>query len=314
MTGAVAVIVLCGALFWARSVLAPSSSAMPPVHSRGMRDAAAHTGGDATGPNDPNVTAATGKRFTPPAAARAGGRAASEAPAEQLRVEVLAVHPHDPTGFTQGLLWYQGLLYESDGLYGSSSLRQVDPATGEVKQRLTVPQGFFAEGLALAGNRLVQLTWKEGIALVYSRDPLRRVGELRYEGEGWGLCHDGNHQFVMSDGSSRLSFRDQEDFHSERSVSVRLNGQPVRQLNELECVGNQVYANVWQTDTILRIDPRTGRVTGVIDASGLLTPEEQAKADVLNGIAYNPETRRFYLTGKLWPKLFEVTFVPRGKG
>jgi glutamine cyclotransferase len=235
--------------------------------------------------------------------------AAPEGAVERLRVKVLSVRPHDPTAYTQGLVWDHGTLYESAGLYGSSSLRQVDPRTGEVLRRLDVPPGFFAEGLAVVGERLIQLTWKEGVAFVYDRRKLERSGEHHYQGEGWGLCDDGRH-LVMSDGSDRLSFRDRQTFELIGGVDVRLDGRPARQLNELECVGGAVYANVWMTDEILRIDPETGRVTAVIDAGGLLSAAERANADVLNGIAYDPVQKTFLLTGKLWPKLFEVTFVP----
>ncbi len=229
--------------------------------------------------------------------------------AERLKVKVLSVRPHDPTCYTQGLVWDRGTLYESCGLYGRSSVRQVDPRTGEVLRRLDVPPGFFAEGLAEVGNRLVQLTWREGAAFVYDLRRFERTGERHYEGEGWGLCDDGR-RLVMSDGSDRLSFRDRQTFVPLGGVDVRLDGSPARQLNELECVGGVVYANVYMTDQILRIDPASGRVGAAIDAGGLLDAAEQAQADVLNGIAYDPAKRTFLITGKLWPKLFEVVFVP----
>jgi glutamine cyclotransferase len=237
----------------------------------------------------------------PPAATR---------PAERLKVQVLSVRPHDPQAFTQGLVWSRGKLYESAGMYGASSLREVDAATGAVQRRLDVPPGFFAEGLALVGDRLIQLTWREGSAFVYSVASFERVAELRYEGEGWGLCFDGR-RLVMSDGSDRLTFRDPRTLAATGRVAVRLDGRPLPQLNELECVGREVYANVWQSDEIVRIDPESGRVTAVIAAGGLLAPEERAKADVLNGIAYDAAKKTFLITGKLWPKLFEVRFVPR---
>jgi glutamine cyclotransferase len=219
------------------------------------------------------------------------------------------VRPHDPGAYTQGLVWDHGTLYESAGLYGSSSLRQVDPLTGDVRRRLDLPPGFFAEGLAQVGDRLVQLTWKEGVAFVYDSRTFERVGEHHYEGEGWGLCNDGS-RLVMSDGSDRLSFRDPRTFALLGGVDVRLDGRPARQLNELECVGDAVYANVWMTDEILRIDPASGRVTAVVDAGGLLDATDLAHADVLNGIAYDAAKRTFLITGKLWSKLFEVVFVP----
>lgn len=228
---------------------------------------------------------------------------------ERLKVEVLAIVPHDPESYTQGLLWHAGSLYESAGQYGSSSLRRADPATGEVRQRVEVPPQYFAEGLALVGDKLIQLTWEEQTALVYRLQDLQRAGEHRYEGSGWGLCHDGK-RLVMSNGSSRLTFRDPETFAPLGQVVVTRAGVPVDRLNELECVDGAVWANVYLTDEILRIDPETGRVTAVVDASGLLTPAERAQAEVLNGIAYKPDTKTFLITGKYWPRLFEVRFVP----
>jgi glutamine cyclotransferase len=228
---------------------------------------------------------------------------------ERLALKVLSVRPHDPEAFTQGLLLDHGSLFESTGLNGKSSLREVDPTTGAVKRKLDVPAQFFAEGLALVGDRLIQLTWQEGKALVYDRASFQKTAELPYQGEGWGLCYDGT-RLVMSDGSDRLTFRDPKTFAVLGSVAVTVAGRPAYQLNELECAGGVVYANVWQTDDILRIDPKDGRVTAVIDASGLLTREERLKTDVLNGIAWDPESRTFLLTGKLWPKMFQVQLVP----
>lgn len=232
---------------------------------------------------------------------------------EHLRIDVLAVHPHDHEAYTQGLVWYRGELYESDGLYGRSSLRRVDPASGTVRQKIAIEPRIFAEGLALVGERLIQLTWKEGIAPVYDRASFRHLSDFHYEGEGWGLSYDGK-RLVMSDGSDRLFFRDPQTFALLGSVAVTRDGVPVTELNELECVGGEVWANVWQTDDILRIDPKSGRVTGVAEATGLLAAEDRAAgAEVLNGIAYDPATRRFWITGKLWPKMFEVRFVPAGR-
>lgn len=232
---------------------------------------------------------------------------------QQLRVRVVSTRPHDTAAYTQGLVWHQGMLYESDGQYSSSSLRQVDPATGEVKREVKIPDRYFAEGLALVGDRLVQLTWQEGTAFVYRAADFEKVREISYQGEGWGLCYDGK-RLIMSDGSDRLTFRDPETFAVTAgvgSIQVRLGGTPVDKLNELECVDGAVYANVWMTEKILRIDPATGEVTAVIDASGLLSPADyQAGAEVLNGIAWMPETKTFLITGKYWPRMFEVEFVP----
>jgi glutaminyl-peptide cyclotransferase len=258
-----------------------------------------------------------GKPAAAPAAPASPASAAASA-IERLEVKVLAVHPHDPTCYTQGLVWRAGNpgtadktgeLYESCGQYGQSSLRRTDPATGAVRQKVAVPAQYFAEGLALVGERLLQLTWREGVAFVYDRKSFEKRGELQYQGEGWGLSYDGK-RLVMSDGSDRLTLRDPVSFQATGELQVKREGVPVERLNELECVGDVIYANVWMTDEILRIDAASGRITGSIDASGLLTPEEREKADVLNGIAWNPETRRFWITGKDWPKSFEVEFVP----
>jgi len=249
------------------------------------------------------------KRITPSEMAATAN--APNAP-ERLTVKVLSVRPHDPEAFTQGLLIDHGSLYESTGLNGKSSLREVDPRTGAVKRQVSVPQQYFAEGLALVGDRLIQLTWQSQKALVYNRVDFKPAGELRYDGEGWGLCWDGA-RLVMSDGSDHLTFRDPRTFAVLSTLKVTVAGQPAYQLNELECVDGVIYANVWQTDDILRIDPKDGRVTAVIDAAGLLTREERLKTDVLNGIAWDPATRSFLITGKLWPKMFQVQFVPASR-
>lgn len=250
------------------------------------------------------------------ALAAACGDGAAQAPldavanrVERLRVEVVDAYPHDRTAFTQGLVLSNGLLYESTGLVGRSSLRHVEVKTGRVIRQVSVPPPYFAEGLALVGPALHQLTWQDGKAFVYDAASLDKRQELDYSGEGWGLCHDGR-EFVMSDGSARLTFRGTETFRPVREMVVRLDGQPVERLNELECVGGDIYANVWMTDRIVRIDARTGQVTAAIDASGLLTPSERVGVDVLNGIAYDAADRTFLITGKLWPRLFRVRFVP----
>jgi glutamine cyclotransferase len=228
----------------------------------------------------------------------------------RLVPQVLSTRPHDPRAFTQGLVLHGGLLYESTGLYGESTLREVDPWTGEVYRRLDLPPNLFAEGLARVDDRLIQLTWVEGVAIEYDLATFERQQQAQYSGEGWGLCYDGE-KLVMTDGSDQLFFRDPTTFEVIGQVGVRRDTVPQRRLNELECVGDSVYANVWQTDEIVRIDPRTGRVLAVIDAS-LLFPAEERRAraaDVLNGIAYDPASETFLITGKLWPTIFEVRFV-----
>ena len=229
---------------------------------------------------------------------------------ERLRVQIVATYPHSVDAFTQGLLWHDGAMYESTGRYGRSSLRKVRLEDGEVLQERSLASRVFGEGLARVGDRLIQLTWRSGLAIVSDLTTLQEQDTLRYLGEGWGLCFDGT-ALVMSDGSSMLELRDPESMELLGEMSVLEDGHPVQKLNELECVGPHIYANIWQSDEILRIDRRSGRVTASIDASGLLSRSESRRADVLNGIAYRRESDTFLLTGKLWPHVFEVKFVPR---
>ena len=231
------------------------------------------------------------------------GAAAAAAPL--VRPNVLAEFPHDANAFTQGLLHHGGTLYESTGLRGRSSLRRVELATGTVLLDIDLGTSEFGEGLARVDDRLIQLTWQEHVAHVYDLETFEPVTDFAYDTEGWGLCFDG-HQLVMTDGSDQLFFRDPDSFEVLRSVSVVDDGVPLEDLNELECVHGLVLANVWKTDTIAVIDPKTGQVLERVDASGLLSQDEQASADVLNGIAHDASTGHLYLTGKLWPKLFEV--------
>ena len=219
--------------------------------------------------------------------------------------EVVGSFPHDRGAFTQGLLFRNGSLLESTGNYGPSSLREVEPATGRVLKQIGVPREYFAEGLAVVGDRAFQLTWKEKKCFVYDADTFRKLQEFTYEGEGWGLTTDGT-LLVMSDGTNRIRFIDPKDFRVLRTIDVTLSGQPLERLNELEWINGEIFANVWQTDTIVRIDPATGHVRGVVDFAGLLPPTERANADVLNGIAYEPATGRLLVTGKWWPRLYEV--------
>ncbi len=229
---------------------------------------------------------------------------------EPLVPEVIAVYPHDTEAFTQGLLLDNGVFYESTGRRGQSTVREVAVETGEVQRSRDVPP-YFAEGLALVDDRLIQLTWQDGIALVYDRDTFTYEGAYFYLGEGWGLCYDGE-SLYHSDGSQYITRRDADTFESLERIEVTYGGRPVIQLNELECVGDDIYANVWQTDFILRIDKHTGEVNALIDASQLLAAEDRPTDGngVLNGIAYDPENDVFYLTGKLWQSMFEVRFVP----
>lgn len=232
---------------------------------------------------------------------------------EQLTVEVLSTREHDAGAFTQGLLLHEGKFYESTGLNGGSSLREIDFETNEILRGVRLPEEIFAEGLALVDDRLIQLTWLNGGAIVWDLETFEVAGIFEYEGEGWGLCYDGE-SLWMSDGSASLFQRDPETFELLETLDVTLDGVPVDQLNELECVEDAVYANVWYTDYILKIDTASGEVTAVIDASNLLTDEERAalprEGAVLNGIAYDAENDVFWLTGKLWPTLFETRLIP----
>ena len=231
----------------------------------------------------------------------------SDSDVERLTVNVQRAIPHDTEAFTQGLLWEDGKLFESTGKRGRSELRELDPDTGRVARRVPISRLHFGEGLAQHAGRLVMLTWHAERAYVFATDDFRRLDVQTYRGEGWGLCHDGE-RFVMSDGSDRLTFRDTDSFAATGSVVVTMDGRPLANINELECVDGSIYANVFQTDSLVRIDPARGHVTQLIDASGLLTPDQAASADVLNGIAFNPDSGRFTITGKLWPLMFEVTF------
>ena len=230
----------------------------------------------------------------------------------ELVVAVQSVRPHDRRAFTQGLLLVDGELYESTGQYGRSSIRRVNPRTGEVERRYDLPPDVFGEGLARVGERLYQLTWHRQQALIYDLESLDRLGTIPYSGQGWGLCFDSAY-LVRSDGTERLFFHDPESFEVTRVVRVSLRGEPLARLNELECAEGWIYANVWRTDTIVRIDGQSGEVRAVIDASSLLTAEERPRFGVLNGIAYDPTAGTFLLTGKNWSKLFEVTFVERDR-
>ncbi len=232
-------------------------------------------------------------------------------PAGEMHVEVLAEYPHDPTAFTQGLELVNGRLFESTGHYGTSTIREVDLATGGVVASTGLDDTVFGEGLtAIGGGRLLQLTWKAGSATVWNVDGLERVDAWSYEGEGWGVCLLDPETLVMSDGSATLTFRSASDFHELGSMVVAREGLPQELLNELECVNGTVWANVWKTDTIVGIDPATGIVFAVVDTSSLPVERSSlAPGSVLNGIAHDPATGRFLLTGKYWPTLYEVEFV-----
>ena len=230
---------------------------------------------------------------------------------ERWRIEVLDRRPHDVEAYTQGLLWRDGVVYESTGSYGSSSLRAWRWSDGEELARVELDRRLFGEGITLvpgAGERLVQLTWRRGEALIWSLDPLREESRVRYEGEGWGLEYDGSH-LIMSDGTPVLTIRDPLTLKVKRRLRVTRRGLPLPDLNELELVGDLLFANLYGSDEIAVIETGSGAVMAVVDASGLLTEEEAEAADVLNGIAYRPDTGTFLLTGKYWPWVFEVRIV-----
>jgi glutaminyl-peptide cyclotransferase len=223
---------------------------------------------------------------------------------------VIAEFPHDPNAFTQGLLYHDGLLYESTGLYGASSLRRVELETGRVLQQVDLPANYFGEGLALWGERLIQLTWQENTGFFYDRETFQLLDQFSYPGEGWGLTHDGQ-RLIMSDGTAELRFWDPDTLEEIGRVTVRDHQRPVNLLNELEYVRGEVYANVWMSDRIARIDPTSGQVVAWIDLAGLLSEaDRQGRVDVLNGIAYDAEADRMLVTGKWWPKVFHIELVP----
>lgn len=237
-------------------------------------------------------------------------------PSTTLRVAVIEAIPHDAKAFTQGLELVDGVLYEGTGLEGESTIRTVDPDTGAVQRSVELPADMFGEGITVADDTIWQITWQNGVAFRRDRASLAERGQVRYDGEGWGLCHDaGGDRLIMSDGTDRLTYRDVTTFATEGEIRVRdAANEPVTHLNELECVPDQdgriqVYANIWQTDRIVRIDPGSGRVTATVDLSGLLPEEDRAGTDVLNGIAAIPGTNEFLVTGKLWPTMFRVRFV-----
>jgi glutamine cyclotransferase len=228
--------------------------------------------------------------------------------------QVVHTYPHDQQAYTQGLIYLDGHLYESTGIKGRSSLRMEDLETGRILQLQDVPDKYFGEGLAAwksgSTDTLIQLTWQEHVALVYDRLTFRFLRTLPYTCEGWGLTQDGKN-LILSDGTATLRFFDPATFRLVRTIQVKDRGKPVTKLNELEFIHGQIYANIWYSDRIARISPATGKVLGWIDLAGLLPEGERSSRDaVLNGIAYDSAHDRLFVTGKLWPKLFEIRIVP----
>ncbi|MEZ4864161.1 MAG: glutaminyl-peptide cyclotransferase [Caldilineaceae bacterium] len=225
--------------------------------------------------------------------------------------EVVSVYPHDPDAFTQGLLFDEGILYEGTGLYGHSSVRQVDLESGKVKRITQLSDQYFGEGIVIVGDRLLQLTWREETGFSYDKNTFALLAQFSYPTEGWGITFDGQ-ELIMSDGTAWLYRWDPETLAQVGAVEVHDGTTPVVRLNELEYVKGEIFANIWQTDLIARIDPATGKVVGWIDLTGLLDPADRLPGtDVLNGIAYLPTADRLFVTGKRWPKLFEIRLIPK---
>ena len=225
--------------------------------------------------------------------------------------EVINTYPHDRNAFTQGLVYEDDVLYEGTGLKGRSSLREVELETGKVLQKLDLVAQYFGEGITIWGDEIIPLTWQSHVGFVYDKDSFELLHEFSYPTEGWGITHDSK-RLIMSDGTSTLHFLDPETLEEIGSIQVFDGNGPLVRLNELEYINGEVYANIWQTDLITRIELDTGRVTGWIDLTGLLSTEDLTQSvDVLNGIAYDAEHDRLFVTGKLWPKLFEIRLIPQ---
>ncbi len=228
---------------------------------------------------------------------------AAEAPVYTYRV--VKTYPHDPAAFTQGLIYLAGVLYEGTGLYGRSTLRKVKLETGQVLQEKHIEEQYFGEGITDWGGELIQLTWQSGVGFVWDRGTFSMKKRFSYPGEGWGLTHDSK-RLILSDGSPVLRFLDPQTLAEKGRLAVLDGRRPVINLNELEWIKGEIWANIWQSERIARISPQTGQVVGWIDMTGLLSAADRRETDVLNGIAYDEKTDRIFVTGKLWPKLFEI--------
>jgi len=230
----------------------------------------------------------------------------------EYKVVVVRSYPHDRMAFTQGFEYHGGKFYEGTGLEGRSTVRVDEVTTGKVLRSVDVPSPIFGEGITVIHNRVIEITWQTHIGFIYRPSDLTRTGEFHYEGEGWGLANDGK-QIYFSDGTAEIRILDPDSLKETRRITVHDGERPITMLNELEWVRGEIWANIWQTNRIARISPMDGKVVGWIDAAGLLTPEDMGDqpVDVLNGIAYDAATGRVFLTGKLWPKIFEVRVVPK---
>ena len=228
------------------------------------------------------------------------------APPVNYSYQIINIYPHDSSAFTQGLAFIDGKLYEGTGQQGRSSLREVELQTGHVLKKVEVPEPYFGEGIALLNGKIYQLTWQHDVGFIYDAKSFEQVGKFNYTGEGWGLTTDG-HSLILSDGSNRIRFLDPDSFRVTKTIAVLDGKLPVNELNELEYVNGEIYANIWHDQRIVTIDPQTARVTGWIDLTGLLPPGDvQDEEAVLNGIAYDEAGKRLFVTGKLWPRLFEI--------
>lgn len=235
----------------------------------------------------------------------------SETTTPTYSYRIVNVYPHDNAAYTQGLVYENGFLYESTGRYGFSSLRKVELETGAVLQSHELPAEYFGEGITIFDNKIYQLTWKSYTGFIYDKESFLFLDNFYYSSEGWGITYDGIH-FIISDGTAVLHFLDPKTYEEIRQVTVYSEDGPVLNLNELEYIKGEIFANVLPTDRIARINPQTGKVTGWIDLSGLLGAEaHHPQIDVLNGIAYDSENKRLFVTGKLWPKLFEIELIPQ---
>ncbi|MEO1252717.1 MAG: glutaminyl-peptide cyclotransferase [Pseudomonadota bacterium] len=226
--------------------------------------------------------------------------------------EIVAQYPHDEGAFTQGLSVVDGVFIETTGQYGESRLRRVEIETGEVLQEVALPNNVFGEGSTRSGDAIIVLTWRNGAGLVFDAETFTPRSTFDYEGEGWGLTHDGE-RLIMSDGGASLRFFDPDTLEETGRLAVTFRGQPLEKINELEWIDGAIFANVWQSNAIVRIDPETGAVTGVIDLRGLLPDDERrpGRTDVLNGVAWDAERDRLFVTGKYWPKVFEIELKPK---
>ena len=247
-------------------------------------------------------------------AADAGNNAgqAAEPPVVNYSYRIVNTYPHDRNAFTQGLFYLNGNLYESTGQVGQSTIRKVHFEDGRVLQSVPIPPGLFGEGIVNFGNEIVSITWQGGNGYRWDLGTLRQIGQWHYEGEGWGLTQNGT-DIIMSDGTSAIRFLDPVTLAERRRITVTIQGAELTELNELEWVNGEIYANIWQTPRIARIDPNTGRVTGVIDLSGIANENTTSRDAVLNGIAFDAQHNRLFVTGKLWPHLYEIQLVPAGR-